>query len=70
MEQYEKCYMEFFSKHLLYSMVDKISASNDWDVVFKLKLKYNPNYRLDTVKLKTTANVKGGVVMAPQIKII
>ena len=29
--------MEFFSKHLLYSMVDKISASNDWDVVFKLK---------------------------------
>jgi len=26
--------MEFFSKHLLYSMVDKISASNGRGVVF------------------------------------
>ena len=41
MEQYEKCYMGFFSKHLLYSMVDKISASNGRGVVFKLRLKDN-----------------------------
>ena len=38
-ERYEKCYMGFFSKHLSFIRFNggKISASNDWDVVFKLK---------------------------------
>ena len=44
-EQYEKCGMGFFSKHLSFIRFNggKISASNDWDVVFKLKLMYNNN---------------------------
>ena len=38
-ERYEKCYMGFSSKHLSFIRFNggKISASNDWDVVFKLK---------------------------------
>ena len=60
-ERYEKCYMGFFSKHLSFIRFNggKISASNDWDVVFKLKLMYkskgaNKHYKAYKAKVLNT----------------
>ena len=66
-ERYEKCYMGFFSKHLSFIRFNggKISASNDWDVVFKLKLMYKSKGANKHYKAYKKAKVLNTLLFGP-----